>query len=428
MALNGRRLLKQDIEFSDDEDCGCGSGYAYAICCKKTRVQYTRDGRGSVYKVIVADEDGRKAAEEALQAFKRTFGRSPAGRDRMLLAAYRHSPQDFKRLFLEIAEKADLPKHLVYAYIKTDGLILTAENEELASPQDIEDAQNAVSEYFLAQDDGIDLLEPDQAGLSGLLNDFKDHIEDIVIFFGSFADRAPRAVRRSLPLFFQFLLISKCHQAIKTISDRWAKPIGDESLSALRTIYECTLVINRLSVDPVYSESLLAQALVGSDLYTFRSKNNGKIDFSTIIEVSAKRRFEARTSFLSCAKYVGERHVDLFEVAYPVLSSYIHFDTLNMLQSYRESGSFLLWNEPSPETQALLIFIITSYFLISVSMIPQSTKSIERDALYLFNRNYISLMRLIHAIDIENFFIDEGTKLLTIRAMELFTNQSFLKE
>jgi hypothetical protein len=420
--------VKKRAELGNREVCGCGSGRAYGKCCKKKRVQYNRDGKGRIFKSIVLDKNGLDAIAEAEAAFKETFGRRPVKRDRLLLAAYRYSSKDMTRMFSEIADKAGTPRHLVYAYIKTDGLMLSKENEELASPQDIEDVQAAVDEYLSAAELGIDLLDPEDTPVTRALDEFAECLEDAVIHLGNFADKAPLAVRRDLPLFFQFLLISRCHQALKLVADKWPKNIGTDAIASIRTIYECALIINRLEIHPSYSDTLFAQALLGSELYEFKTKKNGDPDFSVIIERDSGKKFEARTSFLGCAKQLGPRQVDFFNVAYNVLSSHVHFNSLRMLQEYRDSGSFLIWEESDKRYLAIITLVILSYLLITIHTLEQATSVIKSDSLRFFKRVYHSLLRMIDALEAEEYEIDDTTKLLIIRAMELLTDRDFFED
>jgi hypothetical protein len=423
-----KKRRERDREFGDAEECGCGSGKPYATCCKKTRVRYTRDGWGRIHKTILLDQDGRAAFDEAMAAFKKTFGRAPGRRDRVLLAPYRHSPDDFRRMFLKIADEAGTPKHLVYAYVKTDGLMLTEANEELASPQDVEDVKSAVDEYFDALDQGIDLLEPEITAISEALSLVEENIDDVVVHLGSYADKAPREIRRNLPLFFQFLLIARSYQVIKTIADKRPDDIGNEAIASLRTVYECTLLIMRLEIEPSYADTLLAQALHGSELYSYKLKKNGKIDYSVIVEHSTGRNFESRPSFSQCANLIGVRHAELFNIAYPILSSQVHFNAFGMIQRYRSTGSFLMWDDVDRPIVAVISLITILYLILSIALIKRCTKTIRRDALFIFNRLYCATSVLMDAIDIEDYDIDPSVMFFVIRTFELFANRDFSVE
>lgn len=414
-------------ELTDKELCGCGSDSIYAKCCKKKRVRYVRDGWGRIHKEISLDENGIDAFREAHDDFKKTFGRVPGRRDRILTGAYRYSPADFERMFLEVAAEAKTPKHLVYAYKKTGGLIVTPYNEDLGSPQDIQEYREAIDEYLEALDDGIDLLDPPDTLVSSALAQFSEYLESAVVHIGNFADKAPRAVRTNLPLFFQFLLLSRCHQVLKAIADRWLRDKSEDSIAAVRTIYECSLIINRLEFDPGYSETLLAQALNSSDLYQFRTGKNGKVDFSTIVEKSTKKKFESRTSFFKCASHIGERHVEFFNIAYPILSANVHFDSLGMLQRYRQSGSFLMWEDKQPEAQALIILTILMYLFVSICTVSKIQKTVKADAYRILKRTYSNLFDAIDAIEFENGEVEASLQLLIIRAMELLTDRDFVE-
>lgn len=373
--------MREQVELDKKEPCGCGSGQPYGRCCRrKKRVQYLRDGRGRIHKQVALDADGRAAMEKARAAFKDTFGRAPKARDRVLLAPYRYSRADFRKQFVEIADKANAPKHLVYAYLKTDGLMLTETNKDLVSPQDIADVNDAVEEYFAAQDIGIDLLKPEMTPRRAVLSIAKDFFEDAIVALGSIADRSPRSVARDQPLFFQFLLISQCHQAFKSFSERWDDATSRELIATLRGLYECALLISRLEREKAYSETLLAQALAGTEIYAFRKTRSGRIDYTRLVERDSGREFEARTSFRACAIKAGPRHLNLFDILYPLQSSYVHFNSLGVIQKYRELGSFLMWDERDEVRDAALALVVLTYCLHVIRESAGLTRQLRRDS------------------------------------------------
>jgi hypothetical protein len=327
-------------------------------------------------------------------------------------------------MFYEAARATGTPGHLIYAYKATGGLLLSQSNLNLVSPADRADWELAAEEYLSALEDGVDLLEPTLTPLDEALTLFEEIIETAVIHLGNYVDRAPRIVKTHLPTFFQFLLISRCHQVLKSFADSWTSRNGDESYAVFRTLYECALIIQRLDVEPSYSDTLLAQALAGSPLYPFRVKKNGKKDYSKIISNKDGNIFEARTSFAECAHRINEDNLIFFDIVYPILSSQIHFHSGEMIRKFQETGSFLIWQEPRAEYQALYGLVSITYLIIAVALSLNVTKTTKRDALFLIDKLDVAFQKLVNSIEQMDKQVDPSFMLTALAARELFLGRS----
>lgn len=399
-----------ETEFRDAEPCCCGSGIAYAKCCKSERVKCLRDGRGRSSRFLIADAKLLEVVDDAKGDFYAAFGRKHESRDLLLNAALLYSGGDLRREFEKAARASGIPGHLLYAYRETDGLMLTKESYKLAPLEDREDWDFAVSTYLEAIEKGIDLNDP-QNRSEVALNNFPAFLSNLVVHLGSYCHRAPISTRKNQPLFFQFLLLSQCHRTFKVIMDRF-EVAGDGEVSALlRQIFEATVLIASLTTDPAYSEVLLAQALAGTEHYPYRTKKNGEPDYGRIVDVNSGREFESRVSFGQRARKVSTDDYAFFEVIYPDLSSGVHFDSGAALRAHMKDGRFLDWGRTSLASQFVKILVVADYLLTKLLDVPGVTKIIQRDIKFLRKRVRQYLYSTFQAFDEDDQNVDPNASL-----------------
>lgn len=92
-----------------------------------------------------------KILKKQLRAFRKKFGRDPGPGDPLFFDPDADTPQPISRAVMEegMREVAKLlPPDIAYAYLKTDGLLLTVENEHLMAPEDLEAWHAAIEEYW----------------------------------------------------------------------------------------------------------------------------------------------------------------------------------------------------------------------------------------------------------------------------------------
>lgn len=418
-----RRRAKK--EFDHDEPCGCSSGIQYALCCKGSQAEYSRDGRGRVIKSISVSKRGVAALREENKRFKEVFGRAPSSRDKVFTDAYLVSDADFEQDMLNSFAMAGTRKEIAYAFSKT-GLIVSESNRGLISPEDLYEWNSAVDQYLAAHDEGIDLLDNGNSPVSVQLRRIVDLLALTVIHLGSYADRSPNATRTNLSVFFQFLLIGKAHQCAKALSKGWGTHLKTETFSLLRSIYECALLIRRLNEQSTFADTLMAQAMVGRGPFVYRTKKNGETDFSKVLNVENGQQFEARNSYFECAKVASEDESAFFEIVYPYLSSNIHFDADNFISAYKHTGSFLVWETPDESTNAIFILEIYGYFLISMHGSSEMTKILKRDIMHLIGKVANCFYGLYGALNQEGRVLDEHTTLVFFTADRLFRGESLI--
>lgn len=412
----GKQKAKQlEVEFSNSEPCCCGSGTAYAQCCKGAQVKCLRDARGRSSRFLIADEKLHNIIEDAEDEFRQVFGRKQGSRDLILNAGLLYSDEEMTREFERAAKAAGTPGHLIYAYRET-GLILSNENYERATPEDREDWETAVAIYLDAQENGIDLNEPQTqsakalAGLPALLS-------NLVVHLGSYCHRAPKAVRTNQPIFFQFLMLSQCHRSFKVVMDRFESAADNEIFALLRNIYECSLLIASLSTDPKYSNTLLAQALAGNEHFPYRRKKNGDPDYGRLVDIKTGVEFESRVSFSRQARFISDDDYAFFELIYPDLSSGVHFDSGNSLLSFMNNGRFLNIERKNLVGQLIRILIISDYLLTKFIQIDRLPNMLMRDASFMKDRLRRYLYSAYSSFDEDDLEVDEHTSILMFACM-----------
>jgi hypothetical protein len=118
--------------------------------------QDERMGKG---RRIKFEKGGRvdKILKKQLRAFRKKFGRDPGQSDPVFFDPDADTPQPMPRAVLEegMREVAKLlPPDIAYAYLKTDGLLVTEANIHLVPKADLEEWDAAIAEYWRLADQG----------------------------------------------------------------------------------------------------------------------------------------------------------------------------------------------------------------------------------------------------------------------------------
>lgn len=112
-------------------------------------------GKGKRIKV---QKGGRaeKILKQQLRAFRKKFGRDPGPTDPVFFDPNADTPQPIPRAEIEatMREVAQfLPPHIAYAYLKTDGMLVTESNIHLWSEEDMEEWDAALEEYWRLEEE-----------------------------------------------------------------------------------------------------------------------------------------------------------------------------------------------------------------------------------------------------------------------------------
>jgi hypothetical protein len=114
------------------------------------RIKHRKSTRGRTVKL---DPESMDMMQHQLQAFREKFGREPGPGDPIFFDPDADTPQPFRlEKFLEESTEAmvaaGIRPEIIYAHRKTGGLIVTEENQEKLSAEDIAEWEAAIDEYF----------------------------------------------------------------------------------------------------------------------------------------------------------------------------------------------------------------------------------------------------------------------------------------
>ena len=114
------------------------------------RIKHRKSTRGRTVKL---DPESMDMMQQQLQAFREKFGREPGPEDPIFFDPDADTPQPFRlEKFLEESTEAmvaaGIRPEIIYAHRKTGGLIVTDENQEKLSAEDIAEWEAAIDEYF----------------------------------------------------------------------------------------------------------------------------------------------------------------------------------------------------------------------------------------------------------------------------------------
>lgn len=180
-------------EIRGNATCPCESGRRYASCCKLRALKWVVDEDGGVYKQVPVVPEARELLENASEDFLRVFEREPRkDSDPVFLFKYVLGEEELERQTVEAMRTAGVRPHLIYAYQKTGGLLLTRENEKLATTKDVEDWDAAISEYYR-----LKRKPPKPHPVEILLALLEEEVDSCIICLGYVLEygRQPDAVR-----------------------------------------------------------------------------------------------------------------------------------------------------------------------------------------------------------------------------------------
>ena len=114
------------------------------------RIKHRKSTRGRTVKL---DPESMDMMQQQLQAFWEKFGREPGPDDPIFFDPDADTPQPFRlEKFLEESTEAmvaaGIRPEIIYAHRKTGGLIVTEENQEKLSAEDIAEWEAAIDEYL----------------------------------------------------------------------------------------------------------------------------------------------------------------------------------------------------------------------------------------------------------------------------------------
>lgn len=397
-------MARNLTELDHDDECGCGSGAPYSACCKGQEFIFEKDEKGRVFRSAPIAPELIETLREMRSEFKSIFGRFPSKGDRFFLGGFLESGAEIDRQFEKMAEEIDLPPQLLYAYRQT-GRIVSERNSKLLTKAELQEWNDAVSEYLEAEELGIDLLNPpSQIAINEELKKVILVLRASVIHFGSYVTRIRRNKRLSTAKLFQAIAFSRCHELVNSFFKLMDDEPREEVFLILRALYECYVIIIYLEAKPEASDELAAQHLVGRGGYRFLVRADGLADRRKIVDPKGQT-FRSHTSMYEMAK-ASPLSLDLefFDFAYEKLSQHAHFD-LNVAFKYVQWPGIFEVNKINDFYEAVLFGLCLVKMVADASShVALHTVSVKRDARYLANmtreafRSYLNALKAAGAI------------------------------
>jgi hypothetical protein len=129
-------------KISRNAPCPCGSGKKYKQCCLRKDFDWVEMEDGRVARSLQLPEEMVSLVEDLRQSFLAQHGREP---ERLFEGA--PPLEHLEHWTVEAMKKAGVEPALIYAYEKTNGLLLNDRNENKVPDTDIAEWEAAISEY-----------------------------------------------------------------------------------------------------------------------------------------------------------------------------------------------------------------------------------------------------------------------------------------
>ncbi|HEY6897970.1 MAG TPA: DUF5677 domain-containing protein [Rhodocyclaceae bacterium] len=317
-------------EVRGDAKCPCESGRRYAACCKRKALKWLVDGEGEFYKQIPIVPDAREIIDKALEDFLRVFEREPRkDTDPIFLSKYLIGEEELERQTVEAMRRGGLRPELIYAYQKTGGLLLTRENEKLATTKDIQDWGNAIDEYYRLQKN-----PPQPHPVEILLTLLADELDSCIICLGYVLEYGgnPEAARiHSSSEFFKaddyaLICATKSMKTLRAIKVLLDQDIGADALALARHLMENYLhIVYAIAYPELLKHVVDAQIGLKLGTHEFARTGNGRVDSRRILRTSDGTEYLGHISYHKMAESSPHpEDLELFDYVYSFLSEYTH--------------------------------------------------------------------------------------------------------
>jgi hypothetical protein len=132
-------------KLSRNSPCPCGSGKKYKHCCYCKGFDWQEDEAGTIYKNVPLSEEAAGILKEQRRKFVAKFGREPNPDEPIFFDA--PPVEHLEAEMVQAMRKAGVDPAIIYAFEKTDGLLVTEQNQHLISQADLDAWQAAIDEY-----------------------------------------------------------------------------------------------------------------------------------------------------------------------------------------------------------------------------------------------------------------------------------------
>lgn len=129
-------------KLSRNAPCPCGSGKKYKHCCLGKDFDWVEMENGQIGRRVPLSSEALELLERQRQAFVQEHGREPE-------FIFEGAPplEVIEHLTVQAMKKAGIDPAFIYAYEKTNGLMLNEHNERMVPESDVAEWEAAIDEY-----------------------------------------------------------------------------------------------------------------------------------------------------------------------------------------------------------------------------------------------------------------------------------------
>ena len=401
-------LLKEDVEWEDNDKCPCGSGKKYKNCCKKRKMKfYKTDDENTCIRGIPMHPEIEPMLHKEHIRFKKIFGRMP-GKDDYIQGGV--LLRDLKRGYKLIKRNNIVDKAWLYASDKT-GLMLTEENQHLIPERDVKEFAKYVYEYNKLMKSSIkgntwNLLQASEAvnfmldfALGNEIGDMIYVLNLYVNFYGTNKDGEEKFIIKNIKDFLVFCSY-KASLHLTVLQEMVEQEYYDTAMTEVRILFEILITMRAYKRDPkLFEDKILS--VMGVELGTHR-KIEGK---SIVEEIATGKQYKYEIQKKQLAERAGENYEKLYDNFYRELSEFIHLDTESAKGIFQDKDLFLDIDE------CLMARCIGMIFGLEIIMelidFEGSDKKMNKDIKYFSNK----LLKL---------FLDTWPTIMSIENKEIY--------
>jgi hypothetical protein len=277
------------------------------------------------------------ALREQERRFVETFGRKPRGDDPIFFDMPSATEADER--MVEVMAEVGISPELIYAFIKTRGLLVTAENRDLIADKDLAEWKAAIDEFRAAEktpSKGRD--DPFVKALSQIPDELEraeTFLHMVVQEHGIARNIAEKASDKCHSLHdYVFFCATKSLKTLRAIKHLLPDGFGEDSLSLCRSIYENYLAINYVLHYPHTINSFVA-GKVGLHSGDFALKKR-----RFIVDKSTGQTVAEKISVFRMAKESPQPEDEaIYQFLYRYLSEFTHPDIMG-LEAYLDGDRF----------------------------------------------------------------------------------------
>lgn len=382
-------MKKQTAEIAEETPCPCGKGKTYGECCKQQGVTYYTDAEGDLSKSIPMNEELVAVFEQLKEEFEEAFQRPPEGQDRVFFSQHLHSPEDQEKETVEAMLQAGIREELIYCYLKTDGLLLTEDNEHLVDQTDLDEYQAAYEEYFELSEKGLDPFKClENNGQSDRENELISLIRRscywATLHTGSMITDHEDKIYDDLVSIFQMNLLVRIVDVQRNIYWMLENRYSDTVFFSIRFLYESYLRLRSVRINASLAESFLAFNGISVGTHSIISKKRIRKIFDK--EREQEFDFPPTNRAMSSLNDDGNLLSDFHDHFYGFVSNWSHPSFDLDLIGFQSNAGFKSHRPKNRFEGAMWAAVINTLLATEISKIQWATEQRSEDFSRLASR------------------------------------------